>query len=472
MIDNRTAIREKIDGWFDEHSDEMIRDLGRLIEIKSVKSAPESGAPFGKASREALALAGSMLEERGFAVEVFEEIMISADIGPQPPQMGIAAHLDVVDAGEGWDTDPYIMVEKDGNLYGRGASDDKGPSIASMYAMYCIRDLFPELKKGFRLLLGSAEETGCEDIAQYLKKVAPPPNVFTPDAYYPLVNVEKGRAAVFFKASWEEETELPRIVSINGGKTLNVVPNHAEAIVEGFSINNLEMYCMISSAQTGTKISVNAREEGFQIVAEGKSTHAATPELGVNAQTALIDMLTAMPFADSKSYSYICALNRLFPHGDYRGKALGIAMEDEISGDLTLNFGVLRFTETDFSANFDARTPACADETDLVGMIASAFNKEDVALTHSVISRCHHTPADDPFVQTLLKVYEEYKEEQGNCITMGGQTYVHEIPGGVAFGCKPPGVDNCIHGANEFIGIDQLIVSAKMFAHAIADICG
>lgn len=467
-----STIREKIEEWFDKHSDEMIRDLGRLIEIRSVKSAPASGAPFGKDSRAALALASSMLEERGFAVETFEDMMISVDIGPQPPQMGIAAHVDVVDAGEGWDTNPYAMVEKNGNLYGRGASDDKGPSVASMYAMYCIRDLFPGLKKGFRLILGSAEETGCEDIAEYLKKIAPPPYVFTPDAYYPLVNVEKGRAAVFFNASWEKETKLPRIVSVNGGKTLNVVPNRAEAIVEGFSINSLETYCMISSAQNGVKITVNACDERFKITSEGASTHAATPELGVNAQTALIDMLAAMPFANSKSYSYICALNRLFPHGDYLGKAIGIAMDDEISGGLTLNFGVLRFTETDFSGNFDARTPACADRTDIIGMIAAAFDNEDVKLTHSVVSRCHHTPANDPFVQTLLRIYEEYTGEQGQCIIMGGQTYVHEIPGGVAFGCKPPGVDNYIHGANEFISKDQLIVSAKMFAHAIAGICG
>ena len=472
MDENRAVVREKIEKWFDANSDDMIRDLGRLIAIRSVKAAPVKGAPFGKDSREALALANSMLEERGFTVDSFEDIMISVDIGPRPPHMGILAHLDVVDEGEGWDTDPYSMVVKDDKIYGRGASDDKGPSIAAMYAMYCIRDLFPGLKKGFRLLLGSAEETGCEDIAQYLEKVAPPQYVFTPDAYYPLVNVEKGRIAAFFGASWDKEETLPRIVSMNGGKTLNVVPDYAEAIIEGFSINELNMYCMISSVQTGTKISVVACEEGLKIVAEGKSTHAATPDLGVNAQTALIDMLTSMPFADSKGLSYVRALNRLFPHGDYRGKSLGIAMDDEISGELTLNFGVIRYTETDFSGNFDARTPACADGADLIGTVATALGKEGVELTNSRISECHHTPADDAFVQTLLGIYEEYTGNPGECIIMGGQTYVHEIPGGVAFGCKLPEIDNRIHGANEFIGKDQLIVSAKMFAQAIADMCG
>jgi len=471
MNGNAAAIRQKIEDWFEKNSDEMIKDLGRFVEIKSVKGPPAPGAPFGPASREVLKLAEDMLLQRGFEVDVFEDVMISADLGPEPPVMGIAAHLDVVAAGEGWDTDPYTMVVKDGRIFGRGVSDDKGPSIASMYALYCVRDLFPELSRGFRLILGSAEETGCEDIARYLEKVEPPRYVFTPDAYYPLVNVEKGRVTAYFSASWEKEDGLPRVISITGGKTMNVVPNRAEAVVEGFRLDEVEMQCMISSAQTGALITVYAGEDGIVITSEGTSTHAATPELGLNAQTALIDMLASMPFADSKSRDYVRALNQLFPHGDYHGKALGIAMCDDISGDLTLNFGVLQLTEIGFSANFDSRTPACADETDLIGMIADVLGSEGIALTNSVISNCHHTPESDEFVQKLLGIYTEYTGNQGECLIMGGQTYVHEIPGGVAFGCKPPGVDNFIHGANEFISIDQLIVSAKMFAHAIVDMC-
>jgi succinyl-diaminopimelate desuccinylase len=229
---------------------------------------------------------------------------------------------------------------------------------------------------------------------------------------------------------------------------------------------------MIASAQTGAKITVNAGVDGIVITAEGTATHAATPHLGVNAQTALLDMLAGMPFAESKGHHYICALNKLFPHGDYNGRALGVAMNDEKSGELTLNFGVLRFTETGFSGNFDSRTPACADETDLLGMIRKALEQEGINLTNSTMSKCHHTPKDSEFVQTLLRIYEEYTGNPSECLTMGGQTYVHEIEGGVAFGCKLPGTNNNVHGANEFIGVEQLIISAKMFAQSIIDMCG
>jgi len=386
--------------------------------------------------------------------------------------MGILAHLDIVEAGGGWDTDPFTMTVKDGNIYGRGASDDKGPAVAAMYAMYCARDLCPEPKHGFRIILGSAEETGFDDIVKYLSKIEPPPNVFSPDAEFPLINTEKGRFTPFFGASWDKDASLPRIVSITGGKTMNIVPNRAEAVIEGFTADEAEAFCRDYSAKTGAAISVTPDGGKLTVIAEGTSTHASTPQLGVNAQTAVIEMLAAMPFAESKGFGFVQALNRLIPHGDYNGRAIGIEMSDELSGKLTVNFGVLRYTEIDFTGVLDMRTPACADDTDLEGMVRTALEREGVKLTNTMTSKCHHTPEDSRFVQTLLQIYEEYTGNPGKCLVSGGSTYVHDIPGGVAFGCAMPGINYNVHGANEFIGEEQLILSAKMFTQAILDMCG
>ena len=472
MNTNRGETRAKIEEWFERHADEMIDDLGALIAVNSVRGAVEDGAPYGAGPRDALSLAGSMLERRGCSVSGFEDIVITADIGPSPPLMGILAHVDVVGVGDGWDTDPFTLTQKDGKLFGRGAIDDKGPLIAAMYAMYCAHELCPDFSNGFQILIGSGEELGCIDVARYLEKNTPPPNVFTPDSAYPVVNTEKGRITPFFKASWEKDVSLPRVVSIVGGKTTNIVPDRAEAVVEGINVDQVEGYCREYSGKTGAHMS--ARGEGGQVVitAEGVSTHAATPSAGLNAQTALLEMLAAMPFAKSASYGYISALNRLFPHGDVNGRALGIEMRDELSGELTVNFGVLNYTDIDFSANFDSRTPACADDVDLPGLIRAAFDREGISMTYPELMRCHHTPEDSLFVQTLLRIYEEYTGNDRGCLAVGGITYVHDIPGGVAFGCALPGIDNMAHGANEFIGIDQLMISAKMFAQVIIDMCG
>ena len=471
MNGNITEIRQKVESWFDLHSNEMIEDLGKMLAVKSVRELPQEGEPYGHGPREALSLAASMLKERGFEVSEFENIIITADYGPEPPKMGILAHIDVVDAGEGWVTEPYGITITDGKIFGRGALDNKGPSIAAMYAMYCARDICPDMRSGFRLILGSGEEVGCEDIALYLKKNEPPQYVFTPDAEYPLVNIEKGRAAIFFSAAWDKDPALPHIVSITGGKTINVVPNRAEAVIEGLPLSDVEAFCREYSLKTGADMSAVHEAGRIVVNAEGKASHAAMPELGLNAQTALIEMLAAMPFAESKGFKAVRALNRLFPHGDYLGRALGIAMGDKDTGKLTANFGVLRYSETEMAGNFDSRTPACTDEVDLLDMIRAVLRYEGITMTNSVLSKCHYTPEDSPFVQTLLRIYRDYTGNPGGCLGMGGQTYVHEIPGGVAFGCALPEIDSRIHGANEFIGVEQLIVSAKMFAHSIIDMC-
>jgi succinyl-diaminopimelate desuccinylase len=472
MDSNRAEIRQRIDDWFKRHGDEMLADLAKVIAVKSVLGPAAEGAPFGKPSREALDLARSMLEERGFEVEMFEDMIISADMGPTPPLMGILAHLDVVDAGEGWDTDPYEMTIKDGRIIARGATDNKGPAVAAMYAMYCARDLCPELRHGFRLILGSGEETGCTDVVNYISKVEPPPNVFTPDAEFPVVNTEKGRFVPFFKASWEEDKTLPRVVSITGGKTTNVVPNRATAVLQGIPLGEVEAFCREYTADTDALLT--AHEEGGNIVvtAVGESAHAARPYIGINAQTALVKMLSAMPLPDTEGHRRIRALDRLLPHGDHAGCALDIEMNDEISGGLTVSFDVLSYTTTDLAGNFDSRTPSCADKVDIAGIVRDKFAGEGLDVSHVTISKCHHTSKDTPFVQSLLRLYEEYTGKPGECLITGGSTYAHGIPGGVAFGIETPGESNKIHEEGEFVGVEQLFLSAKMFAQAIIDMCG
>jgi len=461
MKGNRAQLRQDIDKWFERHHDEMIADLGRIVAVNSVRGPEEPGAPYGAGPRAVMDIAQSMLEERGFTVENFEDIVITADMGSSPAKLGILAHLDIVDAGSGWDSDPFKLTERDGRLYGRGTSDDKGPAVAAMYAMYCARDLCSELG-GFRLILGTGEESGIEDIARYLEKNDPPTYVFTPDSDFPIVNIEKGRFLPSFGAKWAEDAALPRVLSITGGYPVNTVPERSEAVVEGFALEEVEAFCSegISAVQDGNRT---------VITSTGKAAHAATPQNGTNALTALISMLAAMPFADSAGFECVKSLKNLFPHGDFHGQGLGINMSDDATGALTVNFSMIDFTPTGFDGKFDSRTPACADEVDLLELTREAFARKSIDITDSTISRCHHTPEDSPFVQTLLGIYEEYTGDVGKCLSIGGSTYVHEIPGGVAFGCEFPGADNKIHGANESIATEELVLSAKMFTQAIFD---
>ena len=54
---------------------------------------------------------------------------------------------------------------------------------------------------------------------------------------------------------------------------------------------------------------------------------------------------------------------------------------------------------------------------------------------------------------------------------IGGGTYVHNLKNGVAFGAALPETENHMHGPDEFAVVDELTMSAKIFAQVIVYLC-
>ena len=465
--------------YIDSQKERFVADLARLVNIRSVRGDAKDGAPFGDGPKKALDEAIAICAEHGFNMTNYDYYAGETDLGEDPALM-ILAHLDVVDEGEGWTRPPYEMTIEDGNLYGRGTMDDKGPALAALYAMEAVRECGIELKKGVRLVLGCAEETGSEDMEYYFSKRPYLPYCFSPDAAYPLIHLEKGRFSPYFSKTWEATTAIPRVMKINGGTTANIVPCKASAVIVGMTAAQVEGICEEYKEKTGANFVLNEEfncEGGvcckkLVITAEGVAAHASEPHKGVNAQTALLALLNALPLADCGTTDAIRALNRLFPHGDTQGKTVGIAMEDDISGDLTFNFGVLSLNEDGMSACFDSRVPVCANKENVFDVIDAALQNEGFTLREdAAMIPAHYVPKDAPIVKTLLDVYEQFTGEKGEALAIGGGTYVHDIEGGVAFGCEMPGIDYRLHGPDEFADIDTLLLSAKMFAEAIVRLC-
>ncbi|MFR4578452.1 MAG: M20/M25/M40 family metallo-hydrolase [Clostridium fessum] len=90
-------------------------------------------------------------------------------------------------------TQPFEPIVKDGKLYGRGTADDKGPAVAALYAMRAVKELGIPVTKNVRLILGTDEECGSSDIEHYYKVEKEAPMTFSPDASFPVINIEKGR---------------------------------------------------------------------------------------------------------------------------------------------------------------------------------------------------------------------------------------------------------------------------------------
>ena len=147
----------------EELRSEMTETLASWIRIPSVKAAPAPGAPFGTEIRRSLDAALEDASRLGFSVRNFDGYAGDVRMGPEGVNpLAILAHLDVVPAGDGWQQDPFGAEIKDGKMYGRGTSDDKGPAVAALYAMYALKKAGLPLSREVRLILGCDEESGSE----------------------------------------------------------------------------------------------------------------------------------------------------------------------------------------------------------------------------------------------------------------------------------------------------------------------
>ena len=104
-------------------------------------------------------------------------------------------------------------------------------------------------------------------------------------------------------------------------------------------------------------------------------------------------------------------------------------------------------------------------------VIAKNLKDNSIILEPCEVLPGHHVDENSEFVQTLLSCYEKYSGQKGECLAIGGGTYVHNLKNGVAFGCTMPGTDNNMHGDDEFAVVDELILSAKIFTEAIIQLC-
>ena len=134
-------LLHRVEQWVKAHESELIDDLAQLVKIKSV-SEPGGKYAMGEGCAKCAHKAMEIGQKWGFETENHDYYCVSVRMkGTGGPELGILGHLDVVPEGEGWSFDPYGAQLQDGYMIGRGAGDNKGACVMSLYAMRCIREL-------------------------------------------------------------------------------------------------------------------------------------------------------------------------------------------------------------------------------------------------------------------------------------------------------------------------------------------
>ena len=437
----------------------LLACLQENLRIPSVDGTPEEGAPYGKEVRRSLDHVLEAAAQMGFRTCNVDNHIGWCEYGEGDEMIAVLGHLDVVPAGDGWTFDPWGGEIKGDRIFGRGTMDDKGPSIAALFALEALRDSGLPLKRRIRIIFGCNEETGATDVGYYLEHGGEVPVMgFTPDAEFPVINGEKGIVNATCSKNFAQTGAL-KLVSIQGGTAPNVVPNYARAVLtcprelaESIAATNAE------------KVSFTVTDSGLLVEAAGENAHGSTPWLGENAIGRLVLALNAMPFEGELAQILAFLSDKLGM--DTVGKAAGIHLQDELSGDLSLNWGILNADDHSLSLVVNYRYPITFSFDDCGPAFRTLFENNGFAVTQEHDEKLY-IPADSQLVKTLLKVYKDHTGIDGKPVCIGGGTYAKCLPNILAFGPIFPGDEVREHKPDEFIEIPKLMKNAQIIAAAM-----
>ncbi len=437
-----------MENFIEEHKEDLIEVVREVLKIKSVEDKADGDAPFGKGVKDALQFALKTGKDLGFEIKNLDNYAGYVEYGKAKGLISILGHLDVVPEGKGWTHMPYGAEIEGGKIYARGASDDKGPIMAALFALYAVKEMKIPLKKRVRIVFGTNEESGWKGINYYKQHEKEPLIGFTPDGDFPVVNREKGILNVFLVKKFA----LPNTdIIINGGERPNMVPDYAEA-----DIDNLpdDFYAPKNITISGNKI-----------IAKGISAHAAHPWKGKNAIVLLCKALERLNIREDVKSIIKFVSDEV--GSDVYGKKLGIAFEDKLSGKLTLNLGILKVDKTQGGITFNIRYPITDKAERIVKGIEKKAKEYGLAIQTIKDSKPLFVREEEPIVQELLGVYEEETGEKAYTMAIGGGTYARAMEKGVAFGPVFPNTNSVEHQPDEYIAISHLVKLAKIYARAI-----
>lgn len=437
-------MKEVLYTYIENHREAMLGDFADFIAIPSVSSDKEKVA-------EALEFALKLGNRMGFRTENCLDGQVGViEMGEGEEILGILAHVDVVPAGDAadWDTDPFTAVIKDDKVYGRGTIDDKAMIIASLYAMKAVMESGMPTHKKVQLILGTQEEVEWTDMNAYVKTYPLPDYGFSPDGEYPICNIEKGVVDCSMEFDISDEGKLPEglfVTAIDCGIASNSVPGRATAILS----------------------------DGSRVIAEGKSVHSSQPEAGINALFLLCEKLQEMGIVRNKLMILLESVTASFR--DLYGKDIGMYSESEYYQGEYVHRNV--FTPTIFKAadgkvtlNINLRFPYGVDEEELLGAMKNFAESHGGCITFWDCLPAVFVSKESPFLQILAEAYEDVTGLKNEFTLAYGGSYAKAMPNVVSWGPLFPGEEDTCHEANEYISIDSLMTSTKIFAQAIAGI--
>lgn len=454
------ATVAKLHDWIDTHQAEMLEAFRTLLRFPSIETDAGPGAPFGRANRDALDYMLDLGRTWGMATKDIEGYCGYAEFGSGERLVMSLGHLDVVPVGPGWKHEPF-GAEIDGDyVYARGAVDDKGPTIASFFAMRAIQECVPGIPARMRSVFGCDEESGFECVHRYVQTEEPPTYGIAPDSGWPLYYAEKGIANL--------EVRRPRIrgevelLDIAGGQRLNIVIDRCSARVRVAPSARPHVEAMLADSWD-RNLEFGWEGDVLSVDAIGKAAHGSTPFQGDSAAIRVLRFLKEIVPVESEA-EYM----RFFESTHIGGEGLGLSGSDDVSHGLSCNLGIIGVEGDEIVLKFNIRYPVTwtgAEVRDRV-MRSCEASPGDYRLTLFDDSPPLYFPLEHPLVATICDVYREETGDDRTPGVLGGGTYARAVPNTVSVGTGWEG-DGRAHETDERLKIEHLYRMSRIYAHIL-----
>ena len=428
--------------------EQYLNSLQTIISYPSVLNEGENGTPFGQAIQDVLEKTLELAQELGFQTYIDPEGYYGyAEIGQGEELLAVLCHLDVVPAGDlkDWQTPPFEATIVGDYLVGRGVQDDKGPSLAALYAVKSLLDDGIQFTKRIRFIFGTDEETLWRCMNRYNQIEEQADLGFAPDSSFPLTYAEKGLLQVKLHGpGWED---LP----LQAGQALNVVPDKAT-----YAGHRLEELLPVLDQ---SEVQYSQTEDSVTVL--GVSKHSKDAAEGVNAIVGLAESLSLIQ--PHPALLFIAdAVGE-----DATGEALFGPISDEPSGDLSFNLATLVIDQEQSEIGIDIRIPVLADKDALVARLQEIAASYQLEYEEFDYLAPLYVPLDSPLVSSLMAVYQEETGDKTPAMSSGGATFARTMGNCVAFGALFPGAEQTEHQANERAKIDDLYAAMEIYREAI-----
>ncbi|MFA6755067.1 MAG: Sapep family Mn(2+)-dependent dipeptidase [Bacilli bacterium] len=441
----------------EKYKDESLKELKGIININSVYDETtvdiKNNKPYGEGVYKALCFWKDLALKNGFNVDFCDGHALEIQYGdPSTRTIGVFAHTDVVPISGKWEDDPFSGVIKNNRMYGRGTSDDKGPAMASFYALKALKE--NGLIKGYnvKLVLGGDEERGSSCLEYYFHKLHKKDvdYGFTPDGDFPLIFGEKGISNYVVGG----KTSLKNIISMKAGLAPNIV---IDSMV--VTLKDYEPLLKYLAEHKEIKYEIVKQEKDMLTINFiGKAAHGSTPELGNNSAVIAFKVLGEV--YDIKTLKMLGK-----QYSDYNGKTLNEYFVTKNMGVTTYNVGMVDYKDKVFKMVVNFRYPENVDAKKVCDEI-NEISPLPIKLLGS--SPVLYFDPETPFIKKLYDVYvRETKDTLNKPMTIGGGTYAKEAKNIVAFGSKFPGKVDYIHEANEKIDLEDFFNSMPIYMDAI-----